>query len=1538
MDDSLHAARLGDLILHPPLMAELVSTLTEAVVYAAATAAVAAAIGGAVVAVVGTGGAATVLTPLIAGALVGAAAMLPGGEDKSIGEQISDFSNWVGNSMFPPEPYGAIETGSVNTHINGLPAARAAGIVTGASAPEVPAEAPSILENIGSYAMLGASMMLPIIGLAQEINSIFNPPVTTPADPGTQPAELDTVKCSKHPTPNFVAQGSDKVFINGHPAARVGDKSTCDGPIGMTFSPNVRIGGGTVTVRDIHDGKSAAAKIIGIVAGMLLSRRIKSRSRPRNAPRPKTRIPPCKGHPVLVATGSKLLNGSEDLDFSLPGLIPLDWPRRYDSTDERTDGLLGMGWSLPYETRIERIAHPEGGKLWILVDEDGCRIELGRIEPGNALISTLDGVAIFHQDHGITVVEDIYSGQYQVFKTDPLDENRSRLVQLGDRNLNRVELLYDDHGRLHYLVDTFGRTAVRLDHDSLHTQRVQAVWRLDLRPGDRFEVASQQLLVSYGYTGDGQLAQVHDASGQCVRRFTYTEAGYMASQALANGAVHHYEWARFSVPPDGIASGLSLPNDFPPLLEEQPMHQWRVIRHTSESGERYDFEYDLALGLTHISDSLGRRESFQWDLHYTLYRYVDALGNEWQETFQQGQLIASIEPDGSQWSYTYDAIGRLIGSKDPLGRLESIHYGEHWALPLSISSPDGATWRMRYDSHGNVLCETDPLGANTQYRYDSRGQLLAITDAHGHERQLKWNDRGQLLSYQDCSGNTTHYRYTERGELAEAINPRGERTRHRYDVRGYLIESQRPDGRSDHFEVNAGGQLIRHRDPAERITQWNFDASGRLRQRIDPMGQTIDLHYDAYGRLLELSNENNECYRFEWDALDRAISQQNLDGSGHTYDYDARGTITRVVLHPAPGQAHDTAAQIHQLEHDAVGRLLRKHTADGTTEFCYDNADNLLAVTYTDTSGNAQQLSYSYDLNARLLSETSAAGKLAYAYDELGNLQRMTLPDQRQVNLLRYGSGHLHQINLDGRVICDFERDSLHEEVLRTQGRLQTRTRYDRCGRLSQKAIHYSDASNASLALLQKDYRYDAGDNLLNETHTQTLRPGSQHPAVLEQVLGRFHQAGRGNSSHQDVVTYDYGATPRVHAVTRMSPQRNAPIVELYGYDRAGNLLEGYQPKGHARHNQVTVHQNNRYRYDGFGRLAEKRSANGLLQRFEYDAEHRLVRVLQQRGSLHERVEFSYDPLGRRISKCLYRNGHPQPVSRTQFLWQGLRLLQEVQDGKPSLYVYAEPERHEPLARIDGMPGQEVLHFFHTNLAGLPEQLTDENGDTVWHSDYLLWGKSREEWHCPGQNRQQNLRMQGQYLDRETGLHYNTFRYYDPDIGRFTQPDPLGLEGSLNLYAYAPNPLSWIDPLGLSECSLLDRIIHDANKVASPGGEITARQAQILRGNLPVVQRRNATQNRVVRKEFVKTEKALIKQWETNTNRSWPDGATAHHVIPLESGGANKWWNLMPTHGTLPNHSLPGIPGPHAAGGVLRTTIQQGRKALPPKTITDLRL
>ncbi|WP_284397977.1 RHS repeat-associated core domain-containing protein, partial [Pseudomonas putida] len=60
------------------------------------------------------------------------------------------------------------------------------------------------------------------------------------------------------------------------------------------------------------------------------------------------------------------------------------------------------------------------------------------------------------------------------------------------------------------------------------------------------------------------------------------------------------------------------------------------------------------------------------------------------------------------------------------------------------------------------------------------------------------------------------------------------------------------------------------------------------------------------------------------------------------------------------------------------------------------------------------------------------------------------------------------------------------------------------------------------------------------------------------------------------------------------------------------------------------------------------------------------------------------------------------------------------------------------------------------------------------------------------------LRFQGQYWDVETGLHYNRYRYYDPQIGRFIGKDPIGFIGGFNSYTYASNPIEWTDPYGLA--------------------------------------------------------------------------------------------------------------------------------------------
>ncbi|WP_086004509.1 RHS repeat domain-containing protein, partial [Pseudomonas syringae] len=170
---------------------------------------------------------------------------------------------------------------------------------------------------------------------------------------------------------------------------------------------------------------------------------------------------------------------------------------------------------------------------------------------------------------------------------------------------------------------------------------------------------------------------------------------------------------------------------------------------------------------------------------------------------------------------------------------------------------------------------------------------------------------------------------------------------------------------------------------------------------------------------------------------------------------------------------------------------------------------------------------------------------------------------------------------------------------------------------------------------------------------------------------------------------------------------------------------------------------------------------------------------------------YQYDSLGRRVAKQSEIKGQ---TDHKRFLWQGLRMLREESPGQSSLYLY-EPGSYAPLARVDEKEGEveNKVYYFHTDQIGTPLEMTDAEGQIVWQAKYRAWGAVEK---LVVNEVEQNLRFQGQYFDVETGLHYNTFRYYDPEIGRFTTQDPISIIGGANLYQYGPNPLSWLDPLG----------------------------------------------------------------------------------------------------------------------------------------------
>ncbi|WP_327279324.1 RHS repeat-associated core domain-containing protein [Streptomyces sp. NBC_01205] len=205
-----------------------------------------------------------------------------------------------------------------------------------------------------------------------------------------------------------------------------------------------------------------------------------------------------------------------------------------------------------------------------------------------------------------------------------------------------------------------------------------------------------------------------------------------------------------------------------------------------------------------------------------------------------------------------------------------------------------------------------------------------------------------------------------------------------------------------------------------------------------------------------------------------------------------------------------------------------------------------------------------------------------------------------------------------------------------------------------------------------------------------------------------------------------------------------------------------------------------------------------------------------------DRWQYTYDPLGRRISKHrLAKDG--STGERTEFTWDDTRLAeQRAANGKFTTWDHA-PGTHRPLTQTDHQPlvrepGASLLaklspdtgadhgtrfHAVITDAVGTPTELVTLGGELAWQRRTTLWGVDFPTFtdatsvDCP-------LRFPGQYADPETSLNYNHFRYYDPENARYISVDPLGLEPAPNPNAYIRHPGTWSDPLGLACCDLHD--------------------------------------------------------------------------------------------------------------------------------------
>ncbi|EEG9940340.1 type IV secretion protein Rhs [Salmonella enterica] len=715
-----------------------------------------------------------------------------------------------------------------------------------------------------------------------------------------------------------------------------------------------------------------------------------------------------------------------------------------------------------------------------------------------------------------------------------------------------------------------------------------------------------------------------------------------------------------------------------------------------------------------------------------------------------GERLSRIElvqggTRGNLVEYRYDDNGQLTGVVNRAGT-QVRQFAYENGLMTAHSNAAGFTCRYRWqelDGAPRVTEHDTSDGEHYRFDYDFAAGTTTVTGRQGESWQW-WYDRETYITAHRTPGGGM-YRFT-------------------YNEDHFPVNIELPGGRTVAYEYDIQNRVVKTTDPEGRVTQtqWNgeFDEITRTALDDDAVWKT---QYNAHGQPVQETDPEGRVTQYAYDEQGQMCSRTDAAGGTVVTAFDSRGQMTRYT---------DCSGRSTGYDHDEDGNLTRVTDAEGkVVRISYNRLDQITAVTLTPTEAGQQQhrmqadtVRFEYDRSGWLTAEHAGNGSIRYQRDALGNPTDITLPDGQHLTHLYYGSGHLLQTALDGLTVSEYERDSLHRQIMRTQGQLATYSGYDDDGLLSWQ---------------------------------RSLAPGSapvlpgQRPARQGCVTSRDYYW----NNHGEVGTIDDGLRGSVVYSYDRSGYLTGRSGQMYDhdryyYDKAGNLLDN-EGQGPVMNNRLPGCGRDRYGYNEWGELTTRRD-----QQLEWNAQGQLTRVISGNTETH----YGYDALGRRIRKATYgrHTGHTAR-SRTDFVWEGFRLLQEnVQQQGWRTYLYDAEQPYTPVASVTGKGESRQVWYYHTDVTGTPQEVTAADGTLVWAGYIRGFGENAADISNSGAYFHQPLRLPGQYFDDETGLHYNLFRYYAPECGRFVSQDPIGLRGGLNLYAYAPNPIRWIDPLGLA--------------------------------------------------------------------------------------------------------------------------------------------
>jgi RHS repeat-associated protein len=671
---------------------------------------------------------------------------------------------------------------------------------------------------------------------------------------------------------------------------------------------------------------------------------------------------------------------------------------------------------------------------------------------------------------------------------------------------------------------------------------------------------------------------------------------------------------------------------------------------------------------------------------------------------------------------------------------------------------------------------SDPLGTDyTATTYDSLGRL--------------W----QVYNLTRCSPPTTNCGESTYGYTA-----------YLYDALNRVTSIRSQDGSTATASYLNNTETVT--DQAGEARKFQADGLGRVTNVWeDPSGVNYQTAYtyDALGNLTGVVQGGSRNRSYTFDGLSRLTSENNPESGAVSYTYNSNGDLGTKIA-PAPNQT-GTATVTSTYSWDLLHRLTRKSYSDGTP-----------TATFQFDTGSFPGGSPPANAIGRMTLASTSNTITAFSYDPLGRTAFRSVCTP--INCGSGGWSFYYTYNLAGGV-------TQFNDGIFTWPQYFNQT-YDGAGRVTLVTSTVSDAQHPATfftsdatngywptgalrkaalgnGLTMTNVYYNTLQPCLvdvnnNGTLLNTCNDGTPTGNVLDLAMNYYSNGNvsgwNATGAQSFVRTYTYDSINRVKTmadtVTAQPCKGLSWTYDAWGNRTAQTLTSGSCGQFSATvntQNQLTDPINHLYIYDAAGNMTHDASHS-----YTFDAENRLTAV--DGGAT---ASYVYDALGRRVKRTVGSSSYEYIYDNDGHIgWELLNGSINRTYIRSNGYLLAEYS-------------QGTTYFIHQDHLGSTRLLTGYPSPSIVEcDDYYPFGESNTNVSSCLAASDTTLKFTGDERDTETTLDHTLFRQNSSALGRWMTPDPAGLAAvnptspqSWNRYAYVQNsPLSYVDPLGLSDC------------------------------------------------------------------------------------------------------------------------------------------